>query len=175
MKGWIFDIFTIGIAFIALTIVMVIFTYIWWGATPYFQNIPNLNATQTASITSFGNNYFYYSPDAILIIFYFMMVIAAFMAASYEAADANTFAVGLLFLIIAIIVSMPLSDFAHAFLSNPSIRVATQWYTNTMYILNYLPDFTGILTLAYLIFVVTRSQGFMGGARAAGIRDIIQG
>lgn len=153
-----------GIIFTVVAIVFILFAVFWLNFRPKLlasatNTLFPLNTTQINQIRQTGNGFFLYSGDTILIFFYFMLILATFISASHEGADAQALPLGLPLLILAILVSMPISDFAHAFITSPSLASAATWYKGTLYIEDNLPTFTALGTLAYLVFVITRRGG----------------
>lgn len=171
------DIFVVGVIFVVLAITFILYAYLWAGPNGFRGKIDNVisnqtmlnSSTQTHAtnlINNFGNGYFLNSSGPILIFFYFMLIGAAFISASKERADPQTLPLALPVLIIAILVSMPISDFAHAFITSSIFTSVAVWFKGVLYITDYLPVFTGLGTLGYIVFVVTsRGGGSSGGVR----------
>jgi hypothetical protein len=173
-KAWIFDPFTIGIwlfgLFIAVPILMAIGTSV---TSSTVQNTPGLNASQKLVITNYSANVFLNSPDIVMATMYFILLLASFIAASYEGADpAVTLLIGFFFIIVAEIVSFGISDVAHSYISQVYYLNISKHLPITTYIMNYLPYFNGLLTIMYMLFVITKRQiiveRFAGGWSGGG-------
>lgn len=167
VKGFILDVFVIGIVLVVLMMVYIMYSLLWVNTNAYINktNLPNLSPYQFNVIKSLGNGYFLNTPDTILVFFYFILIIAAFISAHFEAANALTLPLGLPILIVAVLVAMPISDFAHSFLVNPALNAVNIYYKGTLYILDNLPVFTALGTLGYIIFVMTHKSGPTFGNR----------
>ena len=171
MKGSVQGAFLIGVmVFLVLFPTMLILTEMWSMMRPIVTNstITGNNATVNARITNLGNSFFYYSGDSIIVFMYFALVGALFLSALYEAARPETLPIGLLFMIPLIIVTLPLADLSHWFWSNPGFSNIAVYYQNTEYLSDWSPLITALVTISYLLFVVTKKQVFGGGSGGGG-------
>ena len=161
MKGFIWDPMVIGVMVFVLAIVFMIFIVMWGRlATNLQPMISNLNATEQNQILGLGNSYFFNSSQILLIFIYFVMILASIIAASYEGASTTyTLVLGIFFLIIALIVSMALSDAAHTFLmQNALVPYTKAHFQMGVYLLDNLPILTGIFIIMYMVIVITRKE-----------------
>lgn len=162
LKGWVFDPFSIGVVLFVLFISLPIITGI--GNTVTQQTIaqnPEMNQSQINTLNTFSTGWFDNSPDIMAVIIYFVLILSCFIAAGYEGANpAVTLLLGLIFIIVAELVSFGISDFAHAYISQANYLNIAPHYALTTYIMEYLPFFNGILTIAYIVFVIMRREGF---------------
>lgn len=157
MKGSVLSAFLIGIALLGVFIFFMLMATLWLHIRP---GLDNATTPQGASvINNIGNIFYLDGTDSILLFMYFTLVIGSFISDYYEAADVITLPVGLLLCIPIILVTMPLSDFAYAFATSPSMLSVAPYFKSTIYLLENLPIFTAIITLANLIFVVTKKSG----------------
>ncbi len=172
----IWDPLIIGISLFVLIVVMVLFVVIWSQLGPKLNVAnANLNATQKAVINGFGNGFFYNSLDILMVFIYAILILAAFISASYEGADTtSTLVLGLVFLVVAVIVSFGISDVAHSYLTQAALLPITkQYFSRSLYLMDNLPVLTGLFTIGYMIFVVTRKHISTGGG--GGGMQVVQG
>jgi hypothetical protein len=166
-KGFIADPFVVGILLFALFIILPIATNIGDMTTQaVLAENPDLNATQVATISNFGNNVFNNAPDIVAAVIYFILQLAVIIAARYTGADpAVTLVVGIIFLVIAEAVSFGLADVAHAYITQEQYINIAPHYSITTYIMEYLPYFNAIETIFYMIWVISKrpSEGGGGG------------
>ena len=176
VKGFVWDAFIIGIMAFVMAVVFILFIVIWGKvSTQLHTQISSLNQTEQNQVLGLGNSFFNNSLSIILIFIYFMLILASFIAAAYEGASGTaTLVLGIVFLIVAIIVSMGISDVAHQYLTQAALLPSTQQHFKAvLYLMDNLPLVTGIFTVAYLVFVITRKevivrQGEGGGGNYVG-------
>ena len=136
--------------------IFLIFAEMWsYAAGPVTQG---LNATDAAVVTNLGNSFFYHTGDQFITLLYFMLIFALFVSALYEAAHPETLPIGLVFLIPLMLITLPLSDMTHAFYTNPGFANVAPYFTSSEYLSDQAPQITTIVTLIYIIFVVTKKQ-----------------
>lgn len=168
LKGFVWDPFIIGIYVFVLFITLPILTGIGNNVTQQvIANNPGLTSNQIAELNTLNTSFFNNSPDIMILVLYFMLIIAAFVAAGYEGANpAVTLLLGMFFIVIAEVVSFALSDFAHGYITQVAYLNIAKHYGLSTYLMEYLPVFNGILTIAYMIFVISKreqiSSGFSG-------------
>lgn len=157
------------VVFMLLFPTWLLFSELWSFMSPTLT--PALIGSNQGStlIHNLGNTVFYYIPDTMLTIMYFALLMAFFLSALYENSRPETLPIGLLFLIPLILVTFPLSDFTHAFYTNPGFANVAQYYTSIEYISDWAPLFTTISTLAYIVFLVTKKQVFQDLPSGSGI------
>lgn len=172
-KAFVWDVFTIGIfmfvLFLAVPIAMNIGNYV---TTATIQQCSACNASQIATLQATGNGFFNNTPDVVMAILYFMLILASFISASYEGANpAATLLLGLIFVVLATVVSFPIADSAHQYINFVQNLNAKAHLGISTYIQENLPILTGILTVAYIVFVISRKEvileavgGFGGGS-----------
>lgn len=155
MRGSVESGFLVGIALLFTFVFFIIMANIWVQAKPL---IVNSTTTQGGKvIAGIGDTFYLTGADSILVFFYFISVLGVFISGYYENADAITLPIGILFLIPLILITFPLSDFAYHLITSQSATVANH-FGGTVYLLAWLPVFTTIITLGYLIFVVTKKN-----------------
>lgn len=161
-KGFVWDIFSIGIFIFVLAIALPIFSVIW-SQTSSHVAAQAPNATDAAALTQMGNNMFYNTPDIIIMVLYFGLILAALIAAGYEGANpAVTLMLGIIFLIISEVVAMGISNAAHGYLTQPNMLGIVQHYSLTLWIMDQLPILNGIFTIGYIIFVLLSKEEIRG-------------
>lgn len=161
VKGFVWDSFIIGILAFVMVVIFILFVVIWGKlSTTLKPQIATLNATEQNQVLGLGNGFFNDSLDIILIFIYFILILASFMAAAYEGASGTaTLILGIVFLIVAVIVSMGISDIAHQYLTQAALLPSTkQHFSMALYLMDNLPLLTGIFTVGYLVFVITRKE-----------------
>lgn len=164
--------------FLVLFPTMLLLSSIWSQAQPILTSNtinPYLNSTDANSITQLGNNFFYYSSDSIIVIFYFALVAALFISAIYEQARPETLPLGLLFLIPLILITFPLADLAHYFYTNPGFANVAGFYGSTEYLADNSPTITILVTIIYLVLVITKKQLGLGNGGSGPSSNIISG
>lgn len=146
-----------------------LFSEMWSYLAPY--QTATLVGSQAGSnlINQIGNTFFYYMPDGMLVLMYFGLIMAVFLSAVYENARPETFPIGLLFLIPLILITFPLSDFVHYFYSQPGFANVVGYYQSIIYISDWGPLFTILVTLAYLLFVMTKKSSSSSIPSGSGI------
>ena len=170
----IWDIFLIGVFLFVLFIAMPPIMNLGVVVTQHVVAQQGLNATQISTLNHMSTNFFLNTPDIIMAIIYFVLIIAAFISASYEGANAAvTLVLGLFFIVISLGISFWLSDFAHAYITQAQFINTSAHLSITIYIMNYLPYFNGLLTIAYIIFVVMRREQIVGYAGGGGGGQVI--
>ena len=137
---------------------MLMLSEMWSQMRPFMNNTVTGSTAATKQIDQLGDSFFYFIPDSFLVILYFGMIMALFISALYEAARPETLPIGLLFIIVLILVTFPLSDMSHAFYTNPGFANVVQYYSATEYLADNSPLLTSLFSLAYIIFVVTKKQ-----------------
>lgn len=161
-KGFIYDAFVVGVSFLALALVTVLFALLWINSRPYYANALGSTSAGYNAVARLGNNYFLNTGDTVLIFFYFMMILASFINAMQIGADPATLPIGIPMMIVGILVSMPISDMAVKFMTYSVMLPASHYYLGTLYILENLPILTALATLGYIVFVVTRrNEGYV--------------
>jgi hypothetical protein len=167
MKGQgILDAFNAGIVFIAVAFVFVVMAVLWHQGSP--QLVAQLNQTnpnEANTIINLGNGFYYHTADTLMVVFYFILILASFIAAYYEGADGMTLPIGIALMVLAIIVSFPISDFAHGLLASTTLYPVNLFFSGTLYIFDNLPIFTGIAMIGYLVFVTTKKADQYGSAQ----------
>jgi len=163
LKGFVWDPFVISIMVFFLFIALPITTQIGnYTTQEVISSNPTLNASQQAVIQKIGTNIFDSSPDVILIFLYFVLILVAFISAGYEGANpAVTLILGLFFVVLAEIISFNLSDIAHSYITQTVYLNIAKHYSLTTYLMDYLPYFNGVLTIAYILFVIMRREVIM--------------
>ena len=156
--------------FLVLFPVLLLLSGIWAQARPIFDNqtITGNNATVANQINRIGDSFFFYSSDSIIVLMYFALIIALFISAIYEQARPETLPIGLLFLIPLILITFPLADLAHYFYTNPGFANVAGYYGSTEYLADNSPLITILITIVYLVFVVTKRQIFGGNSGSGG-------
>jgi len=170
LKGSLWSPFIISIFLFAMFIALPILTNIGnMTTTAVIAANPQMNATQVRTINNFSTNIFDNAPDIMLAVLYFVMLLATFIAASTESANpAVTLLLGLFFIVVAEMVSFGLADVAHAYISQTIYLNIAKHYSITTYIMEYLPYFNGLLTIAYIIFVISKKEVITEGIAGAG-------
>lgn len=159
-----------GVVLLGCFFVAVLFSAMWGELKPQIDNAIAATSPQGVKvINNLGDSFFYYTQDTMLTLLYFGLVLAVFISALYENANPESFALGLLFIIPLIIVTFSLSDLAHAFYSVQGLAGVKGYFTSTEYIMDYLPVFTAIFSLGYLIFLATKKNIFKGAPSGSGI------
>lgn len=169
-RGFIGDIFVVGVVLFVLFISLPIITGI--GNMVTQQTIaenPQLNTTQIAALNTYNTNWTTNAPDIMAFMLYMILIICAFISAAYEGANpAVTLILGIIFLIVAELVSFGLADFAHAYISQTAYLNIAPHYGLTTYIMDYLPYFNGVLTIIYVVFVIMKREVIVGSAGGGG-------
>lgn len=137
----------------------------WFYAAPFFNSNTVGSVQGSNVIQQLGNTTFYYIPDSALTLLYFVSILGVFLGALYENAKPESLPIGLFFLIVLILVTLPLSDFSHWLYNQPGFAPIAGHYTSSEYISDNSPLFTALFTIAYLIFVITKktTAGSPGG------------
>lgn len=155
MRGSVESGFIVGIALLFTLVFFIVMANIWVQAKPLILN--STTASGAKVIAALGDTFYLTGTDSLLVFFYFISVVGVFVSAYYESADPNTLPIGILFLIPLILITFPLSDFAYHFIASQPAAVADH-FSGTLYILAWLPVFTTVITLGYLIFVVRKNN-----------------
>jgi hypothetical protein len=152
------------VVFMGLFPLFMILTEIWVTAQPIIvATCPPSVPSCAKTINQLGNETFEYIPDTALTLLYFGLIAAVFISALYEAAHPETLPIGLFFLIVLIFVTFPLSDYGHAFYTNPGFLNVSAYYSSTEYLSDNSPILTALFTLAYLLFVTTKRTTIIQG------------
>jgi hypothetical protein len=166
MKGFVLDIALIFWIFVVCAaLVMITFSLMWLKTRQYLSGaIAPYNSTLVGTplnpqtVLNLGNNYFLQAGDTIIIFFTFMLILAAFISARQEGSDSSSFPIGLLFLVVALIISFPISDFSHALLNAAQILSASAYYKGTLYLTDNMPIIVAVGTAFYLVLVITNKK-----------------
>lgn len=167
--------------YVALVITLSILALLWLNFSPQILNTIPSNSSTYTQIKTLGNQFFLNETDAVLVTIYFIFVAAMFLSAIAIGGSPLALPIGFVLGIIAIIISLPLSDAAHAILYNPQFVPATQHYPGTLYILDHLPELTAIEILIYMLFAsvlaerVRTALGLQPGGTAGGGSRLYKG
>lgn len=166
------------LVFTLLLPTMLILAQMWSQASPIITNQIN-NSTMNSSlktqainhITNLGNGFFYYTAPGILVLLYFMLILAVFISALYESAHPETLPIGMLFLIVLIIVTLPLTDLTHYFYTNSGFATVAPYYKSIEYLSDNSPLLTALATFGYLLFISTKKMifGSPGGTQSTSV------
>ena len=177
--GFIWDVFIIFIfiftLFLALPPIMNLGQIV---ATHTIANNPGLNATQISIINHDSTNFFLNTPSIMLALLYFTLLIAAMISATYQGANpAVTLFLGIFFIAIAMVVSFPLSDIAHSFITQAIFVNDAAHLSIMIYIMNYAPYFNAVMIIVYMVLVIMRreviSNALSGGSGGGGGNQFI--
>lgn len=184
-KGFAFDIAIISWTILLFgTIILIVFSLMWLttrtyintALTPYNSLLAN-TPVKISSATVLGNSFFLNAGDSIIILMYFMLILASFLSARSEGSDSASFVIGLAMLLVGIIVSFPLSDFGHFFLTNAQVTPAATYYKGSMYLIENMPIIVAVSTFVYLLLVATnkKSPQFPSVGGGGGNAPIVSG
>lgn len=130
----------------------------------------NFNASENQTIENTSTNFFLNTPSIILALLYFVLILASLITATYQGANAaTTLFLGLFFLAIAMLVSFPLSDIAHNYISQAIFINDAQHLSIMVYIMNYAPFFNGVLIIIYMVLVIMRRTVSAPGGGGGGL------
>ena len=166
----IWDTVVLGVTLLPLlAIIAIILVLLWIAVRPAFINTMTQYGTPQGvqAIKNVGDGFFFYTIGTLCVFFYFMMILACFINARYQGADHSTLAIGLIFLVIGLIVSFPISDFLHALYTAQGLQAADVYLSSLMYLVDNMPVITALSTIVYLALVITNknvSVSLGGGA-----------
>ena len=150
--------------FIALPIVGNIGNSVTHQVIQEGQTTNTLNASNIAYIQGTATGYFDDTYDAVMATLYFLLILCSFISAGYEGANpAATLLLGLFFVILAELVSFGISNAAHNYITFAQNLNQAQHLGITTYIMEYLPIFNAILTIGYIVVVITKKEDTTGG------------